>query len=450
MSVKVVVADLAGTHLARPFDVRRARFRYYLSQDDRIMFVFDPPTSEVALEVQTTRNGELVRRSLLNAKSVTGIWQRPHRSDILSKRGRFVPLTERLQSVCILDDGGDDGDTGDDGTDSSDTTYQCTADVPDGVTDLTNVQGDTCSEDQWNNQITQTAQALNEVELGEAAAGATFCLVGAILSDGLLGLACLILGSSVTITDKAKTIILDQKQSKLRHLTSGATYAGPSLMIVPFQSAPSFTRGSYKILITNELSNYDGYMCTLNGVASIAANYYPDNTVLGDSTQDPPSYYVVLGGTMFPASAADLETLGLSNAQWVPTACYGGFLVTSIDGTILQDPRDGTCYVFYGGASWWIPDPQNTIPLLGLDLLAVLNVPLTSAGSIIWSVTRVGTLVRQLSDERPYVCVSADYAGQPGVIEATNGYFQEISDPAVWDSLGGPSATRIIPDGSIT
>ena len=443
-----------GRALSRPFSVKMGRHRYYVSHTGAVCFMFDvPPVHHVPIEVHVESNGTLIRRSRFAEPFRAGVWQRPSETETFSAALSLSPFNEdeKLQSVSILDDGGDDGGGGDDGTGDSDTVYQTTVDAPNGTTELTNNDGQTCSVDQWNRQIDATAEALGSLGEVEEAAAKVFAIVALTVGGTTIAVGAAVLAAAAAVS-KALIVWVKSQKSSRSDAAAASGYQPTSLVVITYQSSPPLTRSNFKILVTNQVSDYNGYMGTLNGVAAICANYYPDFTVLGTKTTNPPSYQITIGGSLWSATTDELAAMGLGAApvQWLPTGFYEGFLVVPLDGTLLQDPTNGSYYVYYGGASWAIPDPERTIPILGLDIISAVTVPASSAPWITWPVARVGTLVREVNSPTPWVCVSADHSGDPGVVHASNGYFRNVTDAREWDWLGGPSATSVVPDGALS
>lgn len=154
----------------------------------------------------------------------------------------------------------------------------------------------------------------------------------------------------------------------------------------------------------------------------------PDRTVMTDGT----TVRIVFGGTDFAVTdLAYLTAMGLSTSGAIPLASLPPF---PADGTLLREADRPEVYVVYGGAKFWIPNPE-TLFALGFDWSRVKVVP--SGGTAKLAAMPIsGTLIKEQSDPRVYF--------------ADGQVLRWVTSPAVMDRMCFAwRHVRIVPDNAL-
>jgi len=103
------------------------------------------------------------------------------------------------------------------------------------------------------------------------------------------------------------------------------------------------------------------------------------------------------------------------------------------DGSVLREYSRAEVYVIFGGAKFWVPNPQVLQDLYG----GWGNVKIVLDGALagLPVLPRSGTILREQSNPAVYL-----------IEERTKRY---ITSPSVLQRYGGASAVRVVPNGSL-
>jgi hypothetical protein len=123
------------------------------------------------------------------------------------------------------------------------------------------------------------------------------------------------------------------------------------------------------------------------------AGRLPDRTVM----TDPAGFRVVFGGASFLADSAYLSAMGLSTAGALP---FSAMPAAPADGVLVRERNHPEVFVVYGGAKFWIPDPETLFDL-GFDFTVVKVIP-DGGSTQIASIPFDGTLIKEQHDPKVY------------------------------------------------
>lgn len=120
----------------------------------------------------------------------------------------------------------------------------------------------------------------------------------------------------------------------------------------------------------------------------------PDRTVMTDGA----GFRVVFGGASFPADTAYLSAMGLNTSGAVP---FGPMPAAPADGVLVRERNRPEVFVVYGGAKFWIPDPETLFDL-GFDWSVVKVIP-DGGSTQLGSMPVDGTLIHEQRGGKVYL-----------------------------------------------
>lgn len=153
----------------------------------------------------------------------------------------------------------------------------------------------------------------------------------------------------------------------------------------------------------------------------------PDRTVMSD----PAGRRVVFGGASFLADLAYLSAMGLGTAGAVP---FAQLPAAPADGVLLRERNRPEVFVVYGGAKFWIPNPETLFDL-GFDFSMVKVIPdggTTQIGPMPFD----GTLIKEQHDPKVFLVAQQQLSW--------------VTSPSVMDASCFPwRHVRTVPDGAL-
>lgn len=165
---------------------------------------------------------------------------------------------------------------------------------------------------------------------------------------------------------------------------------------------------------------------------------FPDGTLVRSVAQ-PGVVFVVFGGAKFRVDAANSVGFNLTTARLESATIVNALPSAPVDGTLLRDFTDPKVYIVFGGAKFWIPDPES-LSDLGFTFADVRVVPPGTLANIL-TIPNRGTLLRAEDDPKVYLVTGSpagnvlSWVTSPQVLDARCLYWSNV---------------RLAPRGSLT